>query len=110
MQITNPGEYRCDRDELIQIRFFCSPQRSNVIIRQSFDGVNFTDVTNSVQFSMGTRQVTLRLQYGFVLTGSCINQILVVDNSPSGDDRITTQASGGNSDFITLIFRPSANQ
>lgn len=108
MQNTDePGKYKCSEGELIQIRFFCIPQRENVNIRSSFDGVNFVTVTtNSIQFLMGNSKVTLRLQYAFINAGSCLNQILVVDDSPTGDDRITTGAGAGGMDFIALIFKP----
>ena len=99
------GVYKCTQGELIQIRFFCNPSRENVNIRRSFDGVNFLTVaTNSIQFVVGSSDVTLDLQFAFILKGSCLNQILVVTNSPTSDDRVTASANGGDTDFLTLQF------
>ncbi len=107
MKRTSPGKYKTAAGELIQIRFFCTPSRENVNIRRSFDGKNFITVnTNSIQFPMENKKIVLNVQYAFILTGSCLNQILTVDNPPNNDDRITAQAVGGGTDLITLIFNP----
>jgi hypothetical protein len=106
MRKTAANTYKCVEGELVQIRFFCNPSRENVNIRRSFDGKNFITVsTNSIQFVMGSGNITLTLQYAFILGGTCLNQILVVDNSPTGDDRITASASGGGTDLLTFRFR-----
>jgi hypothetical protein len=100
------NEYKCAKGELIQIRFFCNPSRENVNIRRSFDGTNFITVsTNSIQFVMDSEDVVVDLQYAFILAGTCLNQVLVVSNSPSGDDRVTAGAGGGGMDFMTFQFR-----
>jgi hypothetical protein len=108
MRKITAGEYQCIPNELIQVRFFCSPSRQNVFIRESLDGIHFSPVnTNSIQLMMGTSQITLSLQYAFISQGTCLNQILVVNNNPTTkDDRITTSGSGGSTDLITLIFKP----
>jgi hypothetical protein len=104
-----PGEYDCREGELIQIRFFCSPNRNNVQIRHLISNQNRPIIkTNSFQFLMGDSQVTVVFQYAFLLTGSCLNQVLVVENSPTGDDRITAQAIGGATDTIGFIFKPNS--
>jgi hypothetical protein len=105
MQITDVNEYKCVVGELVQIRFFCTPHRENVRIRRSFDGNHFDDITtNSIQFVMGSNRIVLTIQYAFLLTGSCLNQILVVDNSPTKDDRVMANAVGADTDLQNFIF------
>lgn len=107
MQKTGVNTYKCVKDEIVQIRFFCNPSRENVNIRRSFDGKNFITVsTNSIQFAMDASNVTLTLQYAFIMDGSCLNQVLVVDNNPpSNDDRVTASALGGGTDLKTFRFK-----
>ncbi len=99
------NKYQCVKGELIQIRFFCTPSRENVNIRRSFDGTSFITVsTNSIQFVMGTDIVVLSIQYAFILTGSCLNQVLVVENTPTKDDRVTAVKTGGGTTVKTFRF------
>ena len=106
MKKTGVNEYQCVEGEPIQIRFFCNPSRENVNIRRSFDGTNFITVsTNSIQFVMGKDDIVLDLQYAFIVTGSCLNQVTVVSNSPTKDDRVMANASGGGTDFQNFLFK-----
>jgi len=105
MKIIDVNKYQCKEGELVQIRFFCNPSRENVNIRRSFDGTNFITVsTNSIQFVMGKEAVVLTLQYAFIFAGTCLNQVLVVENSPTGDDRITAGGEDGDTDLRTFTF------
>ncbi len=107
LRTDTPGEYKCVEGELIQIRFFCSPDRKNVRIRHLISKDNRPIIsTNSFQVLMGKSQITVVLQYAFVSTGTCLNQVLKVDNSPTGDDRITAQAIGTGVDILGFIFKP----
>jgi hypothetical protein len=106
MQKIAVNTYQCVLGELVQIRFFCNPSRENVNIRRSFDGINFITVsTNSIQLVMGDQDVILTLQYAFIMDGSCLNQVLVVDNSPTGDDRVTVKKAGGGTALKTFRFQ-----
>lgn len=107
MKKIGPGEYDCTNGELIQINFFCSPHRSNVNIRSAVNGGDFhTVTTNSIKLVMDTSKITVEIQYAFINAGSCLNQIVMVSNSPTKDDRIPTGASAGGMDFIALNFNP----
>ena len=105
MQKTGVNEYKCATGELIEIKFFCNPSRENVNIRRSFDGHNFVTVpTNSIQIVMGTVTIDLSIQYAFILKGTCLNLIRVVDNAPNNEDRVTARANGGRTDLKTFRF------
>jgi hypothetical protein len=105
MKITGVNKYKCVQGELVQIRFFCNPSRQNVNIRQSFDGKSFVTITtNSIQFVMGTAKVVLTLQYAYIFAGTCLNQVLLVENSPTGDDRVASSGGDGDTDLKTFTF------
>ncbi len=103
------GEYTCEKDERIQIEFFCSPNRNNVRISHSFDGRIFKEIpetSNSIRFKMNDDDVNLHIQCAFILTGSCDCEVAVVDG---GEDIVKMSARGGRTDTVTLTFHAPEN-
>lgn len=109
MKRLKAGKYECKPNELIEIRFFCVPDRANVHIRASNDGVHYSNVlNNSIRFMFQNTQITLWLQFAFLNAGTCLNQVVVVDNTPTKDDRITAMGQGGDTDAKILLFVPAS--